>query len=211
MVRLSGGLLTVTIPTEPFWATLLESNQNRVYTYQSSVSEQNRTALLVPHGGYGPPVLLDWIHLRHMCAPASLSHHRSVSYMPFDVSLSYGSFQRGGAGRYRPTQASGCTEGSDPAFLCLISAPIAELWHTGAGHSCHRFRLYDRRAPHSFPVPRRSQQSGVVSFHRQLLVLWSNLRARYLIFPARITVSVILTATSCRIGGATLSGPNMGW
>ena len=59
-------------------------------------------------------------------------------------------------------------------YTLHMAQPLLMCRHTGAGHSCHRFRLYDRRAPHSFPVPRRSQQSGVVSFHRQLRVLWNN-------------------------------------
>lgn len=45
----------------------------------------------------------------------------------------------------------------------------------GAGHSCHRFRLHDRRASCPFSgAVRRSRLPGIVSFHSQLHVLWSN-------------------------------------
>lgn len=46
----------------------------------------------------------------------------------------------------------------------------------GAGHSCHRFRLHDRRASLPFSgAVRRSRLPGIVSFHSQLRGLWSGL------------------------------------
>lgn len=59
--------------------------------------------------------------------------------------------------------------------------------HTGAGHSCHRFRLHDRRASSTFSGPvRRSWVAGIVSFHSQLRGLWSGL-INWLPQKARIT------------------------
>lgn len=86
------------------------------------------------------------------------------------ISHSQGSFQRDSAGSYRPTQASGfhgwerpniagglsCTAWRSPCFWLLHiggfrlytlrrAQPLSMCRHTGAGHSCHRFRLHDRR------------------------------------------------------------------
>lgn len=45
--------------------------------------------------------------------------------------------------------------------------PLSMCRHTGAGHSCHRFRLHDRRASCPFSgAVRRSRLPGIVSFHR---------------------------------------------
>ena len=91
------------------------------------------------------------------------------------ISHSQGSFQRDSAGSYRPTQASGfhgwerpniagglsCTAWRSPCFWLLHiggfrlytlrrAQPLSMCRHTGAGHSCHRFRLHDRRTPLPF-------------------------------------------------------------
>ena len=117
------------------------------------------------------------------------------------ISHSQGSFQRDSAGSYRPTQASGfhgwerpniagglsCTAWRSPCFWLLHiggfrlytlrrAQPLSMCRHTGAGHSCHRFRLHDRRASLPFSgAVRRSRLPGIVSFHSQLRGLWSGL------------------------------------
>lgn len=110
------------------------------------------------------------------------------------ISHSQGSFQRDSAGSYRPTQASGfhgwerpniagglsCTAWRSPCFWLLHiggfrlytlrrAQPLSMCRHTGAGHSCHRFRLHDRRASCPFSgAVRRSRLPGIVSFHCHL-------------------------------------------
>lgn len=117
------------------------------------------------------------------------------------ISHSQGSFQRDSAGSYRPTQASGfhgwerpniagglsCTAWRSPCFWLLHiggfrlytlrrAQPLSMCRHTGAGHSCHHFRLHDRRASLPFSgAVRRSRLPGIVSFHSQLRGLWSGL------------------------------------
>ena len=47
--------------------------------------------------------------------------------------------------------------------------PLSMCRHTGAGHSCHRFRLHDRRASCPFSgAVRRSRLPGIVSLHSHL-------------------------------------------
>ena len=142
------------------------------------------------------PVELRW----HMCAvPLRLS--RPSLGGDIMISHSQGSFQRDSAGSYRPTQASGfhgwerpniagglsCTAWRSPCFWLLHiggfrlytlrrAQPLSMCRHTGAGHSCHRFRLHDRRASLPFSgAVRRSRLPGIVSFHSQLRGLWSGL------------------------------------
>ena len=44
--------------------------------------------------------------------------------------------------------------------------PLSMCRHTGAGHSCHRFRLHDRRVPFPSPDPLGTLGlPGIVSFH----------------------------------------------
>lgn len=135
------------------------------------------------------PVELRW----HMCAvPLRLS--RPSLGGDIMISHSQGSFQRDSAGSYRPTQASGfhgwerpniagglsCTAWRSPCFWLLHiggfrlytlrrAQPLFMCRHTGAGHSCHRFRLHDRRASLPFSgAVRRSRLPGIVSFHCHL-------------------------------------------
>ena len=93
-----------------------------------------------------------------------------ASRLDCHTSTNAGSFQRDSAGSYRPTQASGfhgwerpniagglsCTAWRSPCFWLLHiggfrlytlrrAQPLSMCRHTGAGHSCHRFRLHDRR------------------------------------------------------------------
>lgn len=57
----------------------------------------------------------------------------------------------------------------------------------GAGHSCHRFRLHDRRASSTFSGPvRRSWVSGIVSFHSHRNLQDLNLRSLPLSVKRRI-------------------------
>ena len=47
--------------------------------------------------------------------------------------------------------------------------PLSMCRHTGAGHSCHRFRLHDRRVPFPSPDPLGTLGlPGIVSFHSHL-------------------------------------------
>ena len=57
----------------------------------------------------------------------------------------------------------------------------------GAGHSCHRFRLHDRRASSTFSGPvRRSWVAGIVSFHSHRNLQDLNLRSLPLSVKRRI-------------------------
>ena len=57
----------------------------------------------------------------------------------------------------------------------------------GAGHSCHHFRLHDRRASSTFSGPvRRSWVAGIVSFHSHRNLQDSNLRPLPLSVKRRI-------------------------
>ena len=108
---------------------------------------------------------------RHMCASRLIVTPASYGYAIWYFTRSgTGSFQRDSAGSYRPTQASGfhgwerpniagglsCTAWRSPCFWLLHiggfrlytlrrAQPLSMCRHTGAGHSCHRFRLHDRR------------------------------------------------------------------
>lgn len=111
------------------------------------------------------PVELRW----HICAVSLRLTHPGLGG-DIMISHSQGSFQRDSAGSYRPTQASGfhgwerpniagglsCTAWRSPCFWLLHiggfrlytlrrAQPLSMCRHTGAGHSCHRFRLHDRR------------------------------------------------------------------
>lgn len=134
---------------------------------RSPVAVCQRAALLI-----GLPALLTAAQVFYRVLPASDFH-----------------------GWERPNIAGGlsCTAWELPCFWPLRvggfrlytlrrAQPLSMCRHTGAGHSCRRFRLYDRRAscPFSGPV-RRSWVAGIVSFHSQLLGLWSKLH----LVPAR--------------------------
>lgn len=121
------------------------------------------------------------------------------------ISHSQGSFQRDSAGSYRPTQASGfhgwerpniagglsCTAWRSPCFWLLHiggfrlytlrrAQPLSMCRHTGAGHSCHRFRLHDRLASCPFSgAVRRSRLPGIVSIHSRCRMEGATLRPVY--------------------------------
>lgn len=99
------------------------------------------------------------------------------------ISHSQGSFQRDSAGSYRPTQASGFHGWERPniggfrLYTLRRAQPLSMCRHTGAGHSCHRFRLHDRRASCPFSgAVRRSRLPGIVSIHSHRNLQDSNLR-----------------------------------
>lgn len=70
--------------------------------------------------------------------------------------------------------------------------PLSKCRHTGAGHSCRRFRLHDRRASCPFSgAVRCCRLTGIVSFHSQLRGLWNAL-------------SNARKGRCCRMEGATL-------
>lgn len=61
--------------------------------------------------------------------------------------------------------------GRDPCggfrlYTLRRAQPLSMCRHTGAGHSCHRFRLHDRRVPFPSPDPLGTLGlPGIVSFH----------------------------------------------
>lgn len=153
--------------------------------------------------------------------PLRLSH----SGLGGDIMISHsqGSFQRDSAGSYRPTQASGfhgwerpniagglsCTAWRSPCFWLLHiggfrlytlrrAQPLSMCRHTGAGHSCHRFRLHDRRASCPFSgAVRRSRLPGIVSFHSHCRMEGATLRPVY-----RVVFSLRHIAHSRGSGGS---------
>lgn len=148
------------------------------------------------------------------------------------ISHSQGSFQRDSAGSYRPTQASGfhgwerpniagglsCTAWRSPCFWLLHiggfrlytlrrAQPLSMCRHTGAGHSCHRFRLHDRLASCPFSgAVRRSRLPGIVSIHSRCRMEGATLRPVYrVVFSLRHIAhsrgSGCTAATPLREGG----------